>query len=62
MAKLQEPYEFLTIDVEKIIKATPSKCWDSVKANFSMGANNKGRTRLDYMVPARGLLDLRPNF
>ncbi len=58
-----EPYEQLTVDVEEQHQGTIMEQLGIRKGdlkNISMG--NKGRVRLDYIIPARGLIGFRSSF
>tara|TARA_R110002110_G_scaffold415809_1_gene656479 strand:+ start:14668 stop:16488 length:1821 start_codon:yes stop_codon:yes gene_type:complete len=53
----EEPYELLTLDVEEEHQGSVMEILGSRKAELkNMMADGKGRMRLDYIVPARGLI------
>lgn len=61
--ELCEPYEYLTVDVEEAYQGKVIEMLGQRKADLiSMASDNKGRTRLDYMIPARGLIGFRTEF
>lgn len=61
--QLCEPYEFLTVDTEEAYQGRVIEMLGQRKADLiSMTSDNKGRTRLDYMIPARGLIGFRTEF
>lgn len=60
---MSEPFEFLTVDVEeqyqgKVIELLGMRRGDLI----TMTPDNKGRVRMDYMIPARGLIGFRTEF
>ncbi len=58
-----EPYESLTIDVEQKHQGTVMELLGARKAELvNMQADGKGRVRLDFMIPARGLIGFRTDF
>ncbi len=60
---MQEPYEQLTVDVEEIHQGPIMEQLGQRKADLvDMVPDGRGRVRLDYMVPARGLIGLRTEF
>ncbi len=61
--ELCEPYESLTIDVEQIHQGTVMELLGERKAELTnMLPDDKNRVRLDFIVPARGLIGLRTDF
>jgi GTP-binding protein len=61
--KICEPYELLTIDVEELYQGTVMEALGSRKAELqNMMSDGKGRVRLDYMVPSRGLIGFQAEF
>ncbi|MCK5716186.1 MAG: translational GTPase TypA [Thiomargarita sp.] len=58
-----EPYENLTIDVEQIHQGTIMELLGERKAELlNMQLDGKGRVRLDFLIPARGLIGFRTDF
>ena len=59
----QEPYESVTIDVEEIHQGKIMEKMGERKASLSdMVSDGKGRVRLDYNMPSRGLIGFRAEF
>ena len=59
----QEPYEELTVDVEIDHQGSVMEALGIRKAELKdMVQDGKGRVRLDYMIPARGLIGFRTEF
>ncbi len=59
----QEPYEQLTVDVEDTHQGTVMEKLGQRGAELKdMQPDGKGRVRLDYMIPARGLIGFRTEF
>ena len=59
----QEPYEQLTVDVEDIHQgAVMEKLGERGAELKDMVPDGKGRVRLDYLIPARGLIGFRTEF
>ncbi|MBV2133510.1 translational GTPase TypA [Pseudomonas sp. MAP12] len=59
----QEPYENVTIDIEEIHQGPVMEQMGLRKGDLSnMVPDGKGRIRLEYTVPARGLIGFRNNF
>ncbi|MGH8161567.1 MAG: translational GTPase TypA [Gammaproteobacteria bacterium] len=59
----EEPYEQLTVDVEEIHQGAAMQILGERGANLTdMVPDGRGRVRLDYIVPARGLIGLRTLF
>ncbi len=59
----QEPYEELTADIELEHQGAVMEALGVRKAELKdMVQDGKGRVRLDYMIPARGLIGFRTDF
>jgi GTP-binding protein len=59
----QEPYEELTVDVEIDHQGSVMEALGVRKAELKdMVQDGKGRVRLDYIIPARGLIGFRTEF
>ncbi|MDR2877389.1 MAG: translational GTPase TypA [Chromatiales bacterium] len=59
----QEPYEQLTVDVEEQHQGTVMEKLGSRGAELrNMVPDGKGRVRLDYRIPSRGLIGFRNEF
>ncbi len=59
----EEPYEQLTVDVEEAHQGAVMELLGARGAEFAdMVPDGRGRVRLDYVVPARGLIGLRTQF
>ena len=59
----QEPYENLTVDVEAQHQGTVMEKLGSRKGDLlNMEPDGKGRVRLEYMIPARGLIGFQTEF
>lgn len=60
---LCEPYESLTVDVEQTHQGTVMELLGERKADLNnMQPDGKGRVRLDFLIPARGLIGFRTEF
>jgi GTP-binding protein len=60
---LQEPYEALTIDVDEAHQGDVMEALGPRRAELTdMSADGQGRVRLDYRVPARGLIGFQGEF
>jgi len=58
-----EPYEQLTVDVEEQHQGTVMERLGERKAELSnMEPDGKGRVRMDFIIPARGLIGFRTEF
>jgi len=58
-----EPYENLTVDVEQTHQGTVMELLGARKAELvNLSPDDKGRVRLDFTIPARGLIGFRTNF
>lgn len=61
--ELQEPYETLTVDVPEEYQGAIMEMLGERKGNLQdMVPDGKGRVRLDYVIPARGLIGLHTDF
>ncbi|MFV2032166.1 MAG: GTP-binding protein, partial [Gammaproteobacteria bacterium] len=61
--KLCEPYEQLTVDVEEQYQGAVMEALGSRKAALNnMMSDARGRVRLDYVVPSRGLIGFQAEF
>ena len=59
----QEPYELLTVDVEEQHQGTVMEALGSRRGDLQdMQPDGKGRVRLDYRIPARGLIGFQSDF
>jgi GTP-binding protein len=59
----QEPYETLTVDVEAQHQGAVMEKLGARKGDLlNMEPDGKGRVRLDYMIPARGLIGFQTEF
>ena len=59
----QEPYELLTVDVEDTHQGAVMEELGRRKGDLQdMAADGKGRTRLEYRIPARGLIGFQGEF
>ncbi len=59
----QEPYEQLSVDVEEIHQGAVMQMLGERGADLkNMVPDGRGRVRLDYIVPARGLIGVRTPF
>ena len=60
---LQEPYEQLTVDVEEVHQGNVMEKLGMRGGDLKdMMPDGKGRVRLDYIIPARGLIGFRTEF
>jgi len=58
-----EPYEQLTIDIEEQYQGAVMEALGGRKADLKhMMSDAKGRVRLDYVIPARGLIGFQAEF
>jgi GTP-binding protein len=58
-----EPYEQLTVDVEEAHQGTIMETLGARKGELKdMVPDGKGRVRLDYIIPSRGLIGLQTDF
>jgi GTP-binding protein len=61
--QLCEPYEELTVDVEELYQGAIMEALGSRKADLkNMMSDGKGRVRLDYVIPSRGLIGFQSEF
>jgi GTP-binding protein len=59
----QEPYEQLAVDIEEQHQGAVMEALGARKAELkNMVPDGKGRVRLDYVIPARGLIGFRTEF
>lgn len=59
----QEPYEQLTVDIEEQHQGAVMEKLGERKGDLKdMVPDGKGRVRLDYMIPARGLIGFQTDF
>jgi GTP-binding protein len=59
----QEPYEQLAVDIEEQSQGAVMQALGERKAELkNMVPDGKGRVRLDYIIPARGLIGFRTDF
>ena len=59
----QEPYEMLTVDVEEDTQGAVMEALGSRRGELQdMQSDGKGRVRLDYRIPARGLIGFQSEF
>ncbi len=60
---LLEPYESLTVDIDDEHQGAVMEALGARKAELSdMVSDGKGRVRLEYVIPARGLLGFQSDF
>ncbi|AOS61714.1 translational GTPase TypA [Actinoalloteichus hymeniacidonis] len=61
--KLHEPFERLTIDIPEEFLGALTQLLANRKGQMEqMGGHGSGRMRLDYLIPARGLIGFRTEF
>ena len=61
--KLCEPFEELTVDVETVHQGSVMEKLGERKAELkNMTPDGKGRVKLDFVIPARGLIGFRTEF
>jgi GTP-binding protein len=59
----QEPYEMLTVDVEEANQGAVMEALGTRRGDLlDMQSDSKGRVRLDYRIPARGLIGFQSDF
>jgi len=59
----QEPYEMLTVDVEETNQGAVMEALGGRRGDLQdMQPDGKGRVRLDYRIPARGLIGFQSDF
>ncbi len=60
---VNEPYEFLTVDVEDAHQGAVMQELGARRGELThMESDSRGRTRLDYRIPARGLIGFQGEF
>ncbi|MAP11227.1 MAG: translational GTPase TypA [Gammaproteobacteria bacterium] len=61
--KREEPYEQVTVDVEELHQGAVMELLGERRGELKdMMPDGRGRTRVDYVVPARGLIGFRTEF
>lgn len=61
--ELKEPYEVLAVDVEETYQGAVMEKLGTRKAELTnMMSDGKGRVRIDYIIPARGLIGFHTEF
>jgi GTP-binding protein len=60
--QVEEPYEALTVDIEEAHQGAVMEALGRRRAELSDMAISNGRARLDYRVPARGLIGFQGEF
>jgi GTP-binding protein len=61
--EVHEPYEALTVDIEEAHQGGVMEALGTRRADLTdMSMDGKGRVRLDYRVPARGLIGFQGEF
>lgn len=61
--ELQEPYERLTVDLEEVNQGTIMEKLGERRGDLqNMVPDGKGRVRLDYIIPTRGLIGFHTEF
>src|SRR5579871_4434933 len=61
--EVQEPYEALTVDIDEAHQGAVMEALGSRRAELTdMAIDGNGRARLDYRVPARGLIGFQGEF
>jgi GTP-binding protein len=61
--EVHEPYEALTVDVDEAHQGAVMEALGPRRAELTdMSADGQGRARLDYRVPARGLIGFQGDF
>lgn len=61
--ELQEPYEQLTVDIEEVHQGSIMEKLGERKGDLqNMVPDGKGRVRLDYSIPTRGLIGFHTEF
>ena len=59
----QEPYEMLTVDAEETNQGAVMEALGARRGDLQdMQSDGKGRVRLDYRIPARGLIGFQSDF
>jgi len=58
-----EPYEQMTVDIEAVHQGAVMEALGARKGELKdMAPDGRGRVRLDYIIPARGLIGFRTDF
>jgi GTP-binding protein len=58
-----EPFEMLTVDVEEVHQGAAMEALGARRGDLQdMQPDGKGRVRLDYLIPARGLIGFQSEF
>jgi GTP-binding protein len=58
-----EPYEQMTVDIEAVHQGSVMEALGARKGELKdMAPDGRGRVRLDYIIPARGLIGFRTDF
>ena len=58
-----EPYEMLTVDVEEVNQGAVMEALGARRGDLQdMASDSRGRVRLDYRIPARGLIGFQSDF
>ncbi|HVW69446.1 MAG TPA: EF-Tu/IF-2/RF-3 family GTPase, partial [Steroidobacteraceae bacterium] len=60
--EVQEPYEALTVDIDEAHQGSVMEALGTRRAELSDMAIGNGRARLEYRVPARGLIGFQGEF
>ncbi len=61
--EFKEPYEYLTVDVEEIHQGSVMEALGMRRGDLKdMMPDSRGRVRLDYIIPARGLIGFQTEF
>ena len=61
--QLCEPYEELIVDIEELYQGAVMEALGSRKADLkNMMPDGRGRVRLDYVIPSRGLIGFQADF
>ncbi|WP_395480266.1 translational GTPase TypA [Candidatus Curculioniphilus buchneri] len=59
----QEPFELVTLDIEEVHQGLVMESMGICKGKiYDILPDGKGRIRLNYMIPSRGLIGFRTNF
>ncbi|MBF0294861.1 MAG: translational GTPase TypA [Magnetococcales bacterium] len=61
--EFKEPYEYLTVDVEEVHQGAVMEALGMRRGDLKdMMPDSRGRVRLDYIIPARGLIGFQTEF
>ncbi|OGT28957.1 MAG: GTP-binding protein TypA [Gammaproteobacteria bacterium RBG_16_51_14] len=61
--QVHEPYELLSVDLDKQYQGAAMELLGEQGGDIkAMSPDGKGRVRLDYLIPARGLIGIRTEF